>query len=202
MFDDAMDAILSDFAALLQTRVDHDVWTTEDSVRYTFFAAMLRNNVAPHEVIQEFPHPALGGKKEVDTWMTNFHGKAVAIEFKYHPSRGGNPNATQRAGDVFKDLRRLHVLSDDAVCYFVYVTMKEMDSHFRNQHGNLYGLVQGDSFEIGRSYFKDRPPSFMDNVGEVFEATVTCVVNQRFLNHNLRVYNVVQAGQVLRHPNA
>ena len=39
MLDDAMDAILADFAALLATRVGHDVWTTEDSVRYTLFAA-------------------------------------------------------------------------------------------------------------------------------------------------------------------
>ena len=193
MFDDAMDTILIDFATLLETRVCHDVWTTEDSVRYTFFAAMLRNNVEPHEVVQEYPHRVLGGEKKVDTWMPDFHGKAVAIEFKYDPSRGTTLNETQRAGAVFEDLRRLQLLSDDAVCYFVYVAMKEMDRHFRNRHEELYGLVQGESIEIRRSYFADKPSTFMGKVDGVFEARVTGVVNQRFLGHNLRVYNVAKA---------
>ena len=192
MFTDAMNTILTDFAALLRTRIGNDVWTTEDSVRYTLFAAMLRNNVEPHAVIQEFPHPGLGGEKRVDTWMPDFHGKAVAIEFKYDPSRGTTLNETQRAGAVFEDLRRLQLLSDDAVCYFVYVAMAEMDRHFRNQHGELYGLAQAESVEIRRSYFADRPRTFMGKVGGVFEASVTGVVSQRFLGHNLRVYNVAK----------
>lgn len=195
MFDDAMDTILFDFAALLETRVGHDVWTTEDSVRYTLFAAMLRNMVEAHEVIQEFPHRLLGGEKRVDTWMPDFHGKDVAVEFKYDPDSrsGATLNETQRAGAVFEDLRRLQLLSDDAVCYFVYVTMKGMDRHFHNRHRELYGLVQGESFEIRRSYFADKPRTFMGKVDGVFEATVTCVVNQRFLDHNLRVYNIAKA---------
>lgn len=190
MFNDAVNTLFSDFAALLETRVRHDVWTTEDSVRYTLFAAMLHNKVKPHEVIQEFPHPVLRGGKRVDTWMPDFHGETVAIEFKYDASRGTTLNETQRAGAVFEDLRRLQLLSDDAVCYFVYVAMKEMDRHFRNQHAELYGLAQGESFEIRRSYFDEKPPSFMGKVGGAFEATVVGVVNQRFSDHNLRVYNV------------
>ena len=193
MFDDAMDAILTDFAALLATRVGHDIWTTEDSVRYTLFAAMLRNNVEPHEVIQEYPHRLLGGEKRIDTWMPDFHGKAVAIEFKYDPSRGTTLNETQRAGAVFEDLRRLRLLSNDAVCYLVYVTMKDMDRHFRNRHRELYGLVQGESIKIRRSYFADKPSTFMGKVDGVFEATITGVVNQGFSDHNLRVYSVAKA---------
>ena len=188
-----MDAIFTDFAALLVTRVGHDVWTTEDSVRYTLFAAMLRNRVEPHEVVQEFPHPALGGGKKVDTWMPDFHGKAVAIEFKYDPSRGAPLNETQRAGAVFEDLRRLQLLSEHAVCYFVYLAMKEMDRHFRNQHGELYGLAPGESVELRRSYFADRPSTFMGKVGSAFEARVTGVVNRRLVDHNLRVYRVARA---------
>lgn len=194
MSADAMKTIFTDFAALLETRVGHDVRTTEDSVRYTLFAAMLRNKVEPHEVVQEFPHPVLGGdNKRVDTWMPDFHGKAVAIEFKYDVSRGATLNETQRGGAVFEDLRRLQLLSDHAVCYFVYVTTKEMDRYFRNQHGELYGLVQAASVEIRESYFADKPKTFMDQVGGLFEATVTGVVNQRISDHNLRVYNVAKA---------
>ena len=154
---------------------------------------MLRNSVEPHEVIQEYPHDALGGGKRLDTWMPEFHGKAVAVECKYDPSRGATLNETQRAGAVFEDLRRLRLLSDDAVCYLVYVTMQDMDRHFRNRHQELYGLEQGESIKIRRSYFADKPSAFMDKVDGVFEATVTGVVNQRFSGHNLRVYNVAKA---------
>ena len=193
MFTDAIDTIFTDFAALLEHRVGHEIWTTEDSVRYTLFAAMLRSKVEPHEVIQEFPHGVLGGGRRVDTWMPDFHGKAVAIEFKYDPSRGSTLNETQRAGAVFEDFRRLRLLSNDAVCYFVYVTMKEMDRHFRNQHGELYGLVRGESFKIRRRYVAHKPSTFLVKFQGVFEAPFTGVLTLHFRGHNLRVYNVAKA---------
>ena len=195
MFDEAMDTILTDFADLLETRVGHEVPTTEDSVRYTLFAAMLRNKVGPHEVVQEFCHPLLGGGKRVDTWMPDFRGQAVAMEFKHHPDprSGTQLDVTNKAGEVFEDLRRLQLLSDDAVCYLVYVAGKKMDGHFGNQHEDLHGLARGESFKIGRSYIDDQQPSFKSKVDGVFEAAVTAVVNQCLLDHNLRVWRVAKA---------
>ena len=46
-----------DFAALLETRLRLTVPTTVDSVRYTLFASMLRNDIEPDAIILEFPHP-------------------------------------------------------------------------------------------------------------------------------------------------
>ena len=44
---DAMNAIFGDFAQLLESRLRDRVLTTEDSVRYTLFAAMLHHNIQP-----------------------------------------------------------------------------------------------------------------------------------------------------------
>ena len=194
MFNDAMDTIFTDFARLLETRVSREVPTTEDSVRYTLFAAMLRNNVEPQAVILEFPHPVIP-RAEVDTWMSDFQGKDVAIEFKYDrdPPGGKNQPKTQKAGAVFGDLRRLQLLGKRAVCYFIYVTTKEMDVYFGNPsngHEELYKLLPGNSIEIRESYFSDKPKTFMTAVGGMFEATVTGVVKRSFGGHYLRVYNV------------
>ena len=196
MFTDVMDSIFADFAALLETRVSRGVLTTEDSVRYTLFAAMLQNNVEPDAVILEFPHPVIARAK-VDTWLPDFHGRDVAIEFKYDrdPPGGKNQPRTQKAGAVFADLHRLRLLSDRAVCYFVYLTTPEMDVYFRNPsngHMELYGLLPGKSVEITGTYFAGKPDTFLAKVGGAFEATVTGVVNQRLVDHCLRVYNVDQ----------
>ena len=125
-----MGEIFSNFAKLLDTRLKVGVLTTEDSVRYTFFASALHNNISPDAVILEFPHPAIP-RAQIDTWMPDFHGVTVAIEFKYdrEPPGGKNQPKTQKAGSVFEDLRRLLLvsMSTDAVCYFVYVTTEEMN---------------------------------------------------------------------------
>ena len=192
----AMTTIFTDFARLLETRFNRAVPTTEDSVRYTLFAAMLRNDIEPDAVILEFPHPVIA-RAQVDTWMPAFRGIDVAIEFKYDrdPPGGKNQPKTQKAGAVFADLRRLRLLSDRAVCYFVYVTTKEMDVYFRNPrngHKELYELLPGKSVEIRSSYFSDKPRTFKTAVRGAFEAMVTGVLKQRFGSHSLRVYNVDQ----------
>ena len=109
---DPMDPIFADFAKLLESRFKVDVLTTEDSVRYTLFASVLHNNINPDAVILEFPHPVIP-RAQIDTWMPDFHGAAVAIEFKYDrepPGRKHQPK-TQKAGAVFEDLRRLLLAS-------------------------------------------------------------------------------------------
>lgn len=71
--------------------------------------------------------------------------------------------------------------------------MAEMDRHFRDRHGELYGLVEGESVEIRRSYFADKPSTFMAKLGGEFEARVIGVVNRSFADHNPRVYSVAKA---------
>jgi hypothetical protein len=39
------------FAELLRVRFENEVPTTEDSIRYTFFAGLLRAGLQPHEIV-------------------------------------------------------------------------------------------------------------------------------------------------------
>ena len=197
MFTDAMDIIFTDFAKLLETRFNGGVLTTEDSVRYTLFASMLHNNINPNAVILEFPHPEIP-RAQIDTWMPDFHGKSVAIEFKYDrkPPGGKNPPKTQKAGSAFRDLRRLQLVNTktDAVCYFIYVTTEEMNVYFKNPnngHEVLYELMPGNSVEIEKNYFSGKPRTFMNELQEEFEANVTSVLKLSLSGgHHLRIYNI------------
>ena len=166
-------------------------------MRYTLFASMLHNNVDPDAVILEFPHPEVT-RAQIDTWMPDFNGNAVAIEFKYdrEPPGGKNQPKTQKAGSAFQDLRRLQLVSrkTDAVCYFVYVTTKEMDVYFKNPangHEELYKLFLGTSVEIKKGYFSDKPQTFMNNLQETFETNVTSELKLSLSgDHFLRIYRV------------
>ena len=45
------------------------MFTTEDSIRYSFFAALMQSEgVSPSDVIQEFPHTKIMNAK-VDTYI-------------------------------------------------------------------------------------------------------------------------------------
>ena len=187
MNTDPLKPVFTDFAGLLETRLVRAVPTTEDSVRYKLFASLLRNGVEPDEVVLEFPHPAIPRAK-VDTWLPDFEGTPVAIEFKYDrdPPSGTNLPKTQKAGALFADLRRLQLLSDRAAAYLAYLTTNDMDVYFNNpRHGHreLYELPPGHSLEIGESYFVDKPATFVGAAGRPFGASITAVLSRRFAGH-------------------
>ena len=53
-----LENIIKRFSDLLFSRLDKDVFTTENSVRYTFFAALQESGqFQPVDAILEFPHP-------------------------------------------------------------------------------------------------------------------------------------------------
>lgn len=197
-----MRRIFSDCAGMLETRLMRGVYTTEDSVRYTMFASMLVNDIDHDAVILEFPHPDIQrtnqvrGNQRLDTWMPEVHGSCVVIEFKYDRELPGgkNLNKTEKAGDVFEDLRRLQLLTDHALCYFVYVATHAMDAYFKNPangHVGLYELPPGESVKIGKDFFSTRPPSFIDRIRGDFEANVMSVLRRRIADdHHLRIYKV------------
>ncbi|MDE0509208.1 MAG: hypothetical protein OXI17_11305 [Gammaproteobacteria bacterium] len=195
-----MRKIFEEFADLLDKRLEEKVPTTEDSVRYTLFASMLQNKIDPNEIELEHPHPMIDGA-QIDTWLRDFGGNPVGIEFKYdRPAQGTSKaiiNKTERAGAVFEDLRRLQLLTSSerpVECYLVYVTSEEMNKYFnsqRNCHVGFYCLSPGYSFDIESIYFKDRPDSFLKKIKGAFEARVTGVLSRDISReHYLRVYRV------------
>lgn len=92
-------AVLPAFAEFLDRRLAKGVFTTEDSVRYTFFWALSQTlKLAPEEIILEHPHPRIT-RAEIDTYIPDLGGRAFAIEFKYDRE---NP-----AGRIRRDRKRL-----------------------------------------------------------------------------------------------
>ena len=193
-----MDDILVEFTDLLKTRLRKGVLTTEDSIRYTFFAALLNaTGLRSEDVIVEFPHPTIPGAR-VDTWLPNFRGTDVALEFKYDrdiPS-GKNAPRTQRAGAIFKDLYRLLLVVEDtgAKGVFVYVATEEMASYLRNPGNGLHDffeLARDATFRIDERLFLDRATTFRKTAGRVFSATLTGLLSTSLVrNHEVRAYEV------------
>jgi len=189
-----------EFSRLLELRLASKVPTTEDSVRYTLFAAMLSNGIAAEEVVLEYPHPAIERGK-IDTWLPNYQGRPVSIEFKYDrdPPGGKNQPKTQKAGSVFRDMHRqlLTCKETSADCYFVYVTTKEMAVYFNNPNNgyqSIFGLQPDQQFEIGHDYFSGKPMTFMTSLGGEFEARIFCIMSRSLpQNHELRIYKVEAA---------
>lgn len=191
----AMNKIFSDFAGLLHSRVDKGVYTTEDSVRYTLFASMLQNKICANQILLESPHPEID-RAQVDTWLPNFEGKVIAIEFKYDRESSGVINKTNRAGAKFEDIRRLQLANrkSGAECYFVYLTSIEMHKYFcnsSNRHDNFYNLPEGESLDINKDYLADRPNSFSAKIRGELGAKVVNILNMSLpREHFLRVYQV------------
>ena len=192
-----MKAIFSQFADLLDIRFCKKVFTSEDAIRYTMFASMLNQGIPPDCLSLEQPHPTLHSA-EIDTWLQVDDQKPIAFEFKYDrdiPS-GKNQPKTQKAGKVFNDLYRLHLVNANvgATCYFVYVTTTEMAVYFANPnngHKALFELPPGKSIEIKSNYFSGKPLTFRKNIGGEFEARIKGVLSRSLAaNHSLRIYEV------------
>ena len=190
--------VFKQFSKLLETRLEKAVFTTEDSVRYTFFAALLDvTELKPHQVILEYSHPNID-LAEIDTWIQELNGEDVAIEFKYDreiPS-GKNANRTQRAGKLFHDLSRLLQIVDHNPIkrIFVYLASSEMVKYMMNPKNGLEGfflLEQGKELEIRNEFFTAKAKTFRDEVGSLFNAKLVSLWKQSLPNnHELRVYEV------------
>ena len=177
-----MNTVFETFADLLDRRFGTAIPTTEDSVRYTFFAALLQVGVRPEEVVLEYPHPSIRSA-EVDTWLPHYVSGAVGLEFKYHrdPPGGKNQPKTMKAGDVYADIRRLAMLRETtaATCYFVYVTTREMAVYFQNPRNDCHDMFNLTStIEIKPEWFSSRPSTFTKAVGEPFGARITGVFSR------------------------
>lgn len=198
--DQSINEILGIFGDLLEQRFAREVYTTEDSIRYTFFAALTQVGFAPDQVILEYPHPVIS-RGQVDTWIEDYKGKPLAVEFKFDrdPPSGKNQPKTYKAGAVFKDLRRLSLTAVGADVYalFVYVTTREMAVYFRNAangHVELFDFEPGCQVQIRQQYFEGKPKTFLGAIGEPFMADILCLYKKTLPGGNeLRVYGVESA---------
>ena len=66
-FSEKLQSAFQKFGALLGDRFSKDVFTKEDSIRYTFFHAISTDlELVPSDIILESVHPNIEGNKEID----------------------------------------------------------------------------------------------------------------------------------------
>jgi hypothetical protein len=68
-----LEPTFNDFVTLLRRRLAGTVVTTEDSVRYTCFAALMRQGFEPEKIILEHPVPA-SGRERLDSVILGVDG--------------------------------------------------------------------------------------------------------------------------------
>lgn len=190
-----LDATLARFSNVLSMRLIKGVFTTEDSVRYTFFTALLQQSgLNSEDVVLEYPHPSIAGAK-IDTWIPSFEGNSLAIEFKYDrdiPSEKNTPR-TQKAGKVFHDLYRLGQIKDGTRRLFIYLTGPEMALYFSNPGNGLtefFSLPQGRTFPIDSAFISGKSSTFATSVSKAPDVVVGLYGCSLPGKHELRAYEV------------
>lgn len=189
------------FSELLDQRFTTGVHTTEDSVRYTFFAAMMeKTTIQPHKVVLEYPHNTIA-KAEVDTYICTNKESDSVIEFKYHrpiPS-GANAPRPQLAGGLFKDLFRLARFEPENDAkklnrLFIYVTAQEMNQYLsskRNGLNGFYGMPNGEILTIDAQFVRDKSKTFVKSCGDITELSVKMeYATNLSASHHLRIWSV------------
>ncbi len=193
-----MEDILADFAGVIRRRLENRSYTTEDSVRYSFFVALLaHSSLEPHEVVLEYPHPQIAGAK-IDTFLPSFDGRPTAIEFKYDreiPSGAAVPRP-QNAGELFSDISRLarFVATPEPRRLLVYCTDSIMVKYLQNPangHASFFNLGKNQRMTVDSSYLSSKPATFLKALGSQLSVELECRWSEALPNeHHLRVYGV------------
>ena len=173
--------------------------TTEDSIRYTFFAALIASGeIEPHEVLLEVPHPKIRRAK-IDTVLPSLSGRPIAIEFKYDreiPSSSAVPKP-QNAGELFKDFSRLalYTTNPEPERLLVYCTDHVMVKYFQNivnGHTAFFSLALRERLMVDDAYIASKPAAFQKALGTELLVELECVWSESLPNHHeLRIYNVL-----------
>jgi hypothetical protein len=150
----------------------NDIRTTEDTIRYTFFASLiLAGYIRPHEIILEYPHPGIPNK-EVDAYIPSSNERdGLIAEFKYDRNTLTITNSprTMKAGKVFNDLFRLGEFNIDprAKKWMIYLTDEEMNGYFSNDKNglnNFYNLSLNETLKIDKKYICNKAKTFQNAI--------------------------------------
>ena len=207
MNSEMINLLFQGFGNLLENRFSKQVYTTEDSIRYTLFYCLTRKmQIHPSDIIQEYPHTHIPGAK-IDTYIPPMEKRpGLIFEFKFNRKMpaGRNPAKSMKAGKVFADIFRLANFQTNKNIrrFFIYITDRLMAVYFQNPSNKLqdfFNLNPRDILRIDRAYVEEgHPKTFIKNVGNnIVDCEVLCHFN-KFIKSNIwiRIYEVRVCNEV------
>ena len=191
------------FGKLLDTRFSKNVFTTEDSVRYTFFNAMSSVfELVPDDIVLESIHPNIDGHKEIDMLIPEKKDcPELVFEFKYDrkiPS-GTNSPRPQKAGHLFADIFRQFRYKKEhqkSKCFLIYVTDFEQANYLSKEENRLddfFKLLNGQTLQINLDYINNHSDTFVNAAKTygIHECKILSCLNTDLKNSNfVRIFEI------------
>ena len=188
------------FADLLDTRFSKDVFTKEDSIRYTFFhATCLELGLGPEDIILESVHPNIEGA-EIDMLIPeNKDYPELVFEFKYDVKRSSTSARTAKAGYLFADIFRLFLYKKEhqkSKCFLIYVTSLAQANYLskeRNRLDDFFNLPIGQTLQINSDYVKNHVDTFVNAASTygIHECKILSCLNMDLENsHYVRIFEI------------
>ena len=188
------------FADLLDTRFSKDVFTKEDSIRYTFFyATCLELGLGPEDIILESVHPNIEGA-EIDMLIPeNKDYPELVFEFKYDVKRSSTSARTAKAGHLFADIFRLFLYKKEhqkSKCFLIYVTSLEQANYLskkENRLNDFFNLPTGQTLQINSDYVKNHADTFVNAAKAygIHECKILSCLNTDLANsHYVRIFEI------------
>jgi hypothetical protein len=182
----------------LEDRIARKQHLTEDSVRYSFFAAALQTTtIQQHEIILERPHhhPEFEGK-EIDMHIQpSTERPELYVEFKFHRKTGSASPTPLKAGSLFKDFSRLSsIATDQSHCLVIYLTDFEMAEYFKNKadtYSNFWRVPTEGTFIYDDTFINNTTDTFKKASGILHKANVRVEFSAELTeNYHLRIFEV------------
>ena len=188
------------FGVLLDDRFSKDVFTKEDSVRYTFFHAISSDlELIPSDIILESVHPNIEGA-EIDMLIPEKTDcPELVFEFKYDVKRLSVPASPFKAGHLFADIFRLFLYKKEhqkSKCFLIYVTSLAQANYLskeRNRLDDFFNLPIGQTLQINSDYVKNHVDTFVNAASTygIHECKVLSCLNMDLENsHYVRIFEI------------
>ena len=201
MSSEKLQSVFQKFGVLLNIRFSKDVFTKEDSIRYTFFYAMcLELGLGPEDIILESVHPNIEGDKEIDMLIPEKKDyPELVFEFKYDVKRSSTSARTAKAGYLFADIFRLFLYKKEhqkSKCFFIYVADSEQAKYLskkENRLNDFFNLPTGQTLQINSDYVKNHADTFVNAAKAygIHECKILSCLNTDLENsHYVRIYEI------------
>ena len=201
MSSEKLQSAFQKFGDLLDTRFSKEVFTTEDSVRYTFFYAISSEfELVPHDIVLESVHPNIDGHKEIDMLIPEKKDcPELVFEFKYDVKRRSNSPRPLKAGHLFADIFRLFLYKKEhqkSKCFLIYVTDFEQANYLSKEENRLddfFNLPTGQTLQINSDYVNNHSDTFVNAAStyEIHECKILSCLNMDLVNSNfIRIFEI------------